>query len=503
MKIGILTSGGDCPGLNAVIRGVVLKGTTTLRPRVRRHPRRLAGRRRRRLLPAHPARGARASRRSAARSSARAARTPTRARAAAPRTSRRRSYGHRIDGIIAIGGEGTLAAADRLAEGRHQRPRRAEDDRQRPARHRLLVRLRHRRQHRHRGDGPAAHHRRLAPALHGRRGHGPPRRLDRAARRAWPPARTPSCIPEVPHVDRRDLRAGVEGARPRPRAARRGRPRASRSTGMDEAHSATRASTPSTARASAASASCSRPRSSGAPASRPARRCSATSSAAARRPRFDRVLATRLGLHAADAVVDGAWGQMVALRGTDIVRVPFAEALGELNTRAAVPLRRGRGSSSADHRRAQEPSMPLPQVCVCYLLRERAGVDRGAARPQEARSGHGQLRRARRQARAGRDGDGCRGARGVRGVGRRRARIRRSSRGDCSATTSRTARRGARNRACSSAAIGSASHGPSDELDPEWFALDVGPVRRDVGRRAALAARRARRRQRAPGLRIR
>jgi 6-phosphofructokinase 1 len=45
----------------------------------------------------------------------------------------------------------------------------------------------------------------------------------------------------------------------------------------------------------------------------------------------DRVLATRLGLHAADAVVDGAWGQMVALKGTDIVRVPFIEALGELN----------------------------------------------------------------------------------------------------------------------------------------------------------------------------
>ncbi|WP_246955904.1 ATP-dependent 6-phosphofructokinase [Brachybacterium sp. Marseille-Q7125] len=28
MKIGILTSGGDCPGLNAVIRGVVIKGNT-------------------------------------------------------------------------------------------------------------------------------------------------------------------------------------------------------------------------------------------------------------------------------------------------------------------------------------------------------------------------------------------------------------------------------------------------------------------------------------------
>jgi 6-phosphofructokinase 1 len=52
---------------------------------------------------------------------------------------------------------------------------------------------------------------------------------------------------------------------------------------------------------------------------------------------FDRVLATRLGLHAADAVVEGAWGKMVSLKGTDIVRVPFAEALGELNT---VPLYR-------------------------------------------------------------------------------------------------------------------------------------------------------------------
>ena len=52
---------------------------------------------------------------------------------------------------------------------------------------------------------------------------------------------------------------------------------------------------------------------------------------------FDRVLATRLGLHAADALVSEAWGHMVALRGTDIVRVPFSDALGELNT---VPLYR-------------------------------------------------------------------------------------------------------------------------------------------------------------------
>ena len=29
MKIGVLTSGGDCPGLNAVIRGIVRKGIRT------------------------------------------------------------------------------------------------------------------------------------------------------------------------------------------------------------------------------------------------------------------------------------------------------------------------------------------------------------------------------------------------------------------------------------------------------------------------------------------
>jgi 6-phosphofructokinase 1 len=47
---------------------------------------------------------------------------------------------------------------------------------------------------------------------------------------------------------------------------------------------------------------------------------------------YDRVLATRFGLHAIDAATDGAWGSMVALRGTDIVRVPLAEATEELKT---------------------------------------------------------------------------------------------------------------------------------------------------------------------------
>lgn len=47
---------------------------------------------------------------------------------------------------------------------------------------------------------------------------------------------------------------------------------------------------------------------------------------------FDRWLATRFGLHAIDAVKDGDFGKMVALRGTDIVRVPISEAIAELKT---------------------------------------------------------------------------------------------------------------------------------------------------------------------------
>src|SRR5215468_6405052 len=51
----------------------------------------------------------------------------------------------------------------------------------------------------------------------------------------------------------------------------------------------------------------------------------------------DRVLATRFGLHAIDAAHEGDFGKMVALRGTDIVRVPLAEATTTLKT---VPVER-------------------------------------------------------------------------------------------------------------------------------------------------------------------
>ena len=47
---------------------------------------------------------------------------------------------------------------------------------------------------------------------------------------------------------------------------------------------------------------------------------------------FDRILATRFGVAAIDAVHDGASGQMVALQAGEIVRIPLSDAVGTLKT---------------------------------------------------------------------------------------------------------------------------------------------------------------------------
>jgi 6-phosphofructokinase 1 len=47
---------------------------------------------------------------------------------------------------------------------------------------------------------------------------------------------------------------------------------------------------------------------------------------------FDRLLATRFGLAAIDAVHEGDFGVMVALQGTDIVRLSIADAVRVLKT---------------------------------------------------------------------------------------------------------------------------------------------------------------------------
>lgn len=47
---------------------------------------------------------------------------------------------------------------------------------------------------------------------------------------------------------------------------------------------------------------------------------------------YDRVIATRFGIEAIDAAHEGDFGKMVALRGTEIVRVPISEGVGVLKT---------------------------------------------------------------------------------------------------------------------------------------------------------------------------
>jgi 6-phosphofructokinase 1 len=44
---------------------------------------------------------------------------------------------------------------------------------------------------------------------------------------------------------------------------------------------------------------------------------------------FDRRLGTRLGVKAVELVVEGKFGEMASLRGTDVLSVPIAEAVGQ------------------------------------------------------------------------------------------------------------------------------------------------------------------------------
>jgi len=48
---------------------------------------------------------------------------------------------------------------------------------------------------------------------------------------------------------------------------------------------------------------------------------------------FDRWLATRFGVTRRELAVKGLWGQMVALRGTEITHVPIFEAVQTLRRR--------------------------------------------------------------------------------------------------------------------------------------------------------------------------
>ena len=189
-RVGVLTGGGDCPGLNAVIRGVVRTG-------VKRHGHELVG------LPYGWA---------GAMNGDTMPLTLESTAGILPRggtilgTSRTNPFKDEggpeqvlatlerqgIDALIPIGGEDTLAWPAPAQRARRAGGGGAEDDRQRPGRHRLHLRLPDRRADRHRRDRPPAHHGRVAQPRDHRRGDGPPRGLDRRVTRAWPAAPTRS-----------------------------------------------------------------------------------------------------------------------------------------------------------------------------------------------------------------------------------------------------------------------------------------------------------------------
>ena len=285
MRVGVLTGGGDCPGLNAVIRAVVRKG-------VQEYGQEFVGFRDgwrgplegdtmpldvqavRGILP-------------------RGGTILGSSRTNPLKSGQRRSQRHRADQGQPGGPGRRRADRDRRrghARRRHQAGRaggpgrrRAEDDRQRPRRHRLHLRLRHGREHRHGGHRPAAHHGGKPPPGADRRGHGPARRLDRAARGAGRRReRHPHPGAAVRHRAGLRLReAPVPDQVLADRGRLRGRSPGERATRHQPPGSSTRSATCGWA----ASGRCWPRRSRSGPARRRATRCSATSSAAARRRR--------------------------------------------------------------------------------------------------------------------------------------------------------------------------------------------------------------------------
>ena len=326
MKIGILTSGGDCPGLNAVIRGVVLKGTTT-------YDLEFVGIRDgyRGLVEGD----VRVLNRSSVRGTSRIGGTilgtsrtnPYEGDGGGPAKIKETLGRLGIDAVMAIGGEGTLAAAHRLAEDgipiigvpktidndldatdytfgfdtavqiateAGDRLRSTGDSHMRCMVLEVLGRL----------VGWIALHSGIATGAHVTLIPEQPRSIEWICdyvQSVYDRRRAPLVVVsegfKLEGMDEEYSRKGLDAFN-RPRLGGIGEviaPMIEERTGIESRATVLghiqRGGAPSGA---------------------------------------DRVLATRFGLAAIDAVVDGAWGSMVSLRGTDIVRVSMADALGDL-----------------------------------------------------------------------------------------------------------------------------------------------------------------------------
>ncbi|MGO1411308.1 MULTISPECIES: 6-phosphofructokinase [unclassified Microbacterium] len=339
MKIGILTSGGDCPGLNAVIRGAVLNGTE-------HHGIEFVGIRDgwKGLvegdffpLTRHQVKGLSKVGGTILGTS----RTnPYDGERGGPENIAKTLYGHHIDGVIAIGGEGTLAAAQRLAnDGINVLgvPKTIDND-LRATDYSFgfdtAVNIATEAMDRLRTTGDS-HQRCMVAEVMGRHVGWIALHSGMAA------GAHIICIPEVP-LSLEEICDKVNSAAERGRAPLVVVAEGFKLIGQDEAYS------------DKGLDAFNRPRLGGisevlAPEIERVTGIETRSTVLGHIQRggapsgFDRVLATRLGLHAVDAIVDGEWGQMVAMQGTEIVRVPFSDALGELNT---VPIERYEGAAT-------------------------------------------------------------------------------------------------------------------------------------------------------------
>src|SRR4051812_37913175 len=333
MKIGILTSGGDCPGLNAVIRGAVLKGDRVYRSEFAGFRYGWRGVVDGDIMPLdrHSVRGLSRQGGTILGSS----RTnPFETEKGGPENIQRMMDEHGIDAIIAIGGEGTLTAARRLTDAGLKIvgvPKTIDNDLAATdytfgfdtAVHiatEAIDRLR---------TTAESHFRALVVEVMGRHAgwialHSG---LAGGANVILVPERPFSVVQVVEWVEHRFERmyapiiVVAEGALPEGGAERL-------TSGEKDAFGHVRLGGMGTWLADEIAA-------------RTGKESRAVVLGHVQRggtpTAYDRVLATRFGLHAVDAVADSDFGVMVALRGTDIVRVKLSEATAELKT---VPVER-------------------------------------------------------------------------------------------------------------------------------------------------------------------
>ena len=180
MTIGILTSGGDCPGLNAVIRSAVFKG-------IQVHNRQFVGFRNgwQGVVEGDIVRRGAGTVRGISKQGGTILGTS--------RTNPFEGAGGADESSRTWSASASIRSSLSAARARWPRPRGSPMPESRSSAYRrrstttsatdYTLRLRHRRADRHRRDGPAAHDRGIPPPVHGGRGHGALRRLDRPALR--------------------------------------------------------------------------------------------------------------------------------------------------------------------------------------------------------------------------------------------------------------------------------------------------------------------------------